>query len=222
MAITLLQRAQDFYAALVSENVLHAPSVIMFRAYMVQHFTDAGMRAADEVDNAKREGRAWPLLVVDPNKPKPAQPSAPAYAEGYGPQGKIYKSFRETSKAKTEAAKAPVKSNAAPFKTMDISKGRSEAAPNQGNTQPISDLPAQPISEPTTDAESEKVADVAVVKAISESDIERIKTMQNSAIAQEWSRDALVEYMHRNNIEYNPTAKPKQLAATLALHLKNA
>lgn len=216
--VTLLDRAKDFYAALLAERTHAAPSVVLFRSYMSQHFQEAGMYAADEVDKAHREGRTPHFLVRDKDAPAP-QVSAPSYAAGYDANGPKFKSS-ETQKANTtQPAKQPVKSNAAPFKTMDISKGRSAAEPNQRSTQPTLDPAAQPQNDPST-VEGEESVLVAGGDILTPADIERIKTLQNSVIAQEYSREALVGYMEVNGIAYTPTAKPKQLAATLALHLQ--
>ena len=83
--MTLLQRAADYYAALVHEKNPFEPAVLGFRTYLVQHFQMEGMAEADRIDAAFREGKPVIPMALAPQKAqKPVKESEPAYAEGFG------------------------------------------------------------------------------------------------------------------------------------------
>lgn len=237
--MTLLERAGDFYAALVSERKPHDPAVLQFRTFLVQQFQQAGMQAADKVDRARRDGTPIQPILVAGKAAKPLKTSEPAYAKGYKPSADASAAAANDGKAKFRVFEHPAEGSGkpkAPLGGREILgkiRGRFQDQPVQTETELDDDLDTsaqQPISQAggntkavSTIKEGGKAA-AAVAKPASgkftTGQKEEISGMQPSVVVKHYSKEHIVAFFDANGVKYNPEASHRQLAATLVGHLK--
>lgn len=238
--MTLLERAGDFYAALVAERKPHDPAVLQFRTFLVQQFQQAGMQIADKVDRARRDGTPiQPILVVG-KAVKPLKTSEPAYAKGFKPSADSAAATANDGKAKFRVFEHPAEGSGkpkAPLGSRDMLgkiRGRFQDQPEAPTETELDDEPntsVQPAISPaggnTKAASTTKANGGAVAAAgkpasgkFTSGQKEEIASMQPSVVVKHYSKEQIVAFFDTNGVKYNPEASHRQLAATLVGHLK--
>lgn len=223
--MTLLDRAGEFYAALLLEKKQSDPLVIQFRSYMTNLFQQPGYKLVTEIERQKKEG-----TLADPNAGKPGKTpktSAPAYAKGFEPKA--------TDKP---ARQRPVKPTLRPFQHPAQGLGKTTAplhrfkrtpkfaAGPESTDQPLPNSEAIPAATTTKAAggaaavAGKKPAPRKVGGSFTPAEVEEILSMQPTAIAKKFDPMRIRAYMDSKGVRYNTSASERQIAANLLGHLK--
>lgn len=227
--MTILERAGDFYAALVAERKPADASVLLFRQYLVQHFQQAGMQVADKVDRARRDGNHIQPSGITEKVKQEGKTSEPSFAEGHTPstkslpnKGKGFRNFEHPAEG-TGKPKAPLGGR----DMLGKIRGRFQDHPaGQQDDQNIADTldtsqEKKPTKAATTTKGTQKAVDVAVeAKALTPAEQEEIAQMQPSVIIKHYNKETIVLFLESNGVKFSETASHRQLAATLSGHLK--
>jgi hypothetical protein len=201
--MTLIERAGDFYAALLREKKVHDPAVLNFRTFMVQHFSQDGLRLANEIDRKRKEGNAEAKQALAPNvdagKKKFRRFDHPHKGMGQtafqGGLGRIRGTLRQ--------------------QIVEVQEDDQE----QVEVQPTISLPSAATPVVSTTAVSAKPA-VVGGSILTKAAQEQIAEMQPSAVAKNFDMKMVRQWMDDQGIKYKADGSDRQVAATLVNHLK--
>ena len=214
--MTTLERASDLYAALVLENKPGDARAVHFRTWLVQHYQLEGMKAADAIDKAQREGN---LSIPERKAEKPQKTSAPAFAEGVDPV-----ELPDNSAPKYRKFMHPLegmgKSKPSQFRKLGATQ-----TVQQVNLPDTTDTKSKGTQASTTATEKGKAANPAdkekggkkgkVKNTLNSREIEDLLDMQPSAIQQHFDKETIAAILDKQGVQYNSAASHRQLAATL-------
>lgn len=200
--MTLIERAGDFYAALLREKKVHDPAVLNFRTFMVQYFSQDGLRLANEIDRKRKEGNNEAKQALAPNadsgKKKFRRFDHPHKGMGQtafqGGLGRIRGTLRQ------QIAEVP------------------EDDQDQPVVQPIISLPSAATPVVSTTAVSAKP--VVVGGELTKKELEKVAEMQPSTVAKNFDMKMVRQWMDDQGIKYKADGSDRQVAATLVNHLK--
>jgi len=234
--MTLLQRAADYYAALVFEKNPFDPAVLGFRTYLVQHFQMEGMHEADRIDAAYREGSPVQPMALAPAKPaKPVKESEPAYAKGFKPEqptaaantGKPkYRTFEHPAQGLGKSTPGQLGKIRGRFNPPAVQPGEeAEEEQPEVSSQPASQskpqgkrpatLPAANTGEVTQTAGKGKPAAADNLVKITPAQLEELAEAQPSAAIKTFSKEQILACLEDNKVKHNAAGSHRQLAATL-------
>lgn len=221
--MTLLERAGQFYTALLLEKKQSDPKVIQFRSYVTNLFQQEGYQMVLEIERQHKTG-----ALKDPAaKPgKQQKTSAPAYAKGYEPESK--QPQRQVAKRELRPFQHPAKGlgkTAAPlhrFKRTPRLPVDQEGPDNSG--QPLPNSGATQAAMTTKGAgdaaaAADKKSGRKTAATFTPAEIEEIAGMQPTAIARKFDGDRIRAYLKAKNVRFNATASDRQVAANLLGYL---
>lgn len=234
--MTLLQRAADYYAALVFEKNPFDPAVLGFRTYLVQHFQMEGMHEADRIDAAYREGSPVQPMALAAAKPgKPVKESEPAYAKGFKPEQPTAAANTGRPKFRTFQHPAQGLGKSQPGQLGKI-RGRVNPTAVQPGEEAEGKQPevlSQPASQPKpqgkrpailqeantgeviqTEGKGKPAAADKLVK-ITPAQIDDLAEAQPSAAIKTFSKEQILACLEENKVKHNAAGSHRQLAATL-------
>jgi len=208
--MTLLQKAADFYAALVSEKNPVEPAVLGFRTYLVQHFQIDGMHEADRIDAAFREGKPFNSVGKTAESQENAETAQPKFRTFQHPAQGLGKS------RPGELGKIRGRFNTSTIQQEELQEILEPVSQPQSTKKQLDTLPgAKSTKAPTVPAVKEKPAVADSEPAITNAQLEELADMQPSVAVKRFSKGQILEALEGGSVKHNPAGSHRQLAATL-------
>lgn len=230
--MTLLERAGQFYTALLFEKKFSDPAVVQFRAFMTNVFQQHGLNLANQIDRDRRDGvLADPRLVAK----KPGKVSSPAYAKGFDPNDQR-KGANKTPMRRFQHPAQGMGKPTGPYRKGKQSIRRAlqdqyepEAESGEPQDQSLAAL-IKPKSARTAATPAASITPAKGVAAAAEdkpgkpkpltrAELDRIVEMQPSNIIRDFEHARIVAYLEKNKVRFKADGSPRQVAATLKNHL---
>ena len=206
----LIERAADFYAALLREKKVHDPAVLNFGTFLVQHFHQEGLKIKTEIERQRRD---------QPTEQRQAQRSTRQVVEK-----KTLRRFQHPHEGMGQTNFRGGLGKIRGTLQQWIAPELLEDDPDfqQPEVQPTISLPSVVTPVVSTTAVSAKPAVVEAEKkgTLTRAAQEQIAEMQPSTVAKEYDIETMKSWMDDNGVKYKADGSARQIAATLVNHLK--